>query len=453
MCGLNFTPVTDVIESMNRALSHRGLPGREHARKVGDLHFGHVRLPVQGLDKKFDQPYEYGNSLFLFTGEIFNYKKLNPTADSDVQVLAEMWTDIGELCFQYFDGFWACVIYDSSDRRVHILTDHLGKKPLYMHKRTHSVSSEIKALRLLEGGKEALDPMYFSSVEKWGYHIGPHTMFSGIEKIPPRTHIILHSLTLEKLSQEIYLNLEPWGIGDPVPDIRRTIEEAVENRLVSDLPVSILLSGGLDSTIIFELAKRRTKNLMAFHIDNDESEYLEHIDFEGVPLKTLRLEEADLSTVLRYNEGPVDLGSMLPQYQLSRAISNEGYRVAMSGDGADELFGGYRRIDEYDSQYSDVFEELVYYHLPRLDKLMMANTVELRNPFLAVPVIRTALKLTLEMRTHKKILKDVFSNLVPKAIIDRPKEPLKSPQVRQHGLEWIRHLSKLCKEEIQDERR
>ncbi len=126
----------------------------------------------------------------------------------------------------------------------------------------------------------------------------------------------------------------------------------------------------------------------------------------------------------------MDLGSVLPQYALSCAIKREGYNVVLSGDGADELFGGYGRARIYDSQYSDIFHELVYYHLPRLDKLMMANTIELRCPFLSRDVIQGALSVNYKQRTEKQFLKKIFQDIVPRPILERKKEPLKIADLR-----------------------
>ena len=116
---------------------------------------------------------------------------------------------------------------------------------------------------------------------------------------------------------------------------------------------------------------------------------------------------------------------------MAQALRELGFYNVLTGDGADELFGGYTRAKEYDSQYSDVFCELPFYHLPKLDRTMMRSTVELRAPFLAPSVIKHGLNTPYEERNgEKKRLKSEFKDIVPKLILDRDKHPLKTDEIR-----------------------
>ena len=206
-------------------------------------------------------------------------------------------------------------------------------------------------------------------------------------------------------------------------------------------PISVLVSGGLDSAIIAGVLKQLDAKVTWFSIENGESDYVDILSKHfQTPVNFLdySMDSSKISEIyLDWNESPIDLGSVIPQYHLFEAVKKEtGYRIVLSGDGADELFGGYSRIHEYDSQQSDVFDELTFYHLPRLDKMSMAHTLELRNPFLNLDIVRFALNLPKEWRTDKKILKDTFGPLLPKEIVDRKKEPLKNPEIKDDKLKY-----------------
>ena len=177
--------------------------------------------------------------------------------------------------------------------------------------------------------------------------------------------------------------------------------QSVQNRLISkNYPISLLVSGGLDSSIIAAILSGTETKVTWYSIENGESEYVKilanKLNKEVTFLEYGMDEDLNWEIYKYWNETPIDLGSVVPQYHLFKAIKqNSDHRIVLSGDGADELFGGYKRIHEYDSQFSDVFDELSFYHLPRLDKMSMAHTLELRNPFLNLEIVRFALNLTL----------------------------------------------------------
>ena len=223
----------------------------------------------------------------------------------------------------------------------------------------------------------------------------------------------------------------------------------MKRRLVSDVPVSLLLSGGLDSTILYKLIEQQTHNFTVFHVENDESEYLDDLNVPG-DVKVIRVPSpvVNKSKIFEANQTPVDLGSVFPQYAIGKAVRENGFSVAISGDGADELFGGYRRAKEYDSQMSDVFHELIYYHLPRLDFLMSRFTIELRCPYLSFPVIQMMIGTPWSGRRSKEMLKEAFKDLIPKRILSREKKPLKTPKARDDKMGWRLECIKFFREEI-----
>ncbi len=236
-----------------------------------------------------------------------------------------------------------------------------------------------------------------------------------------------------------------WDKNLPKGEIHELIETSVRRRLLTKkYKVSTLFSGGLDSTIILFYLKKFGADVNIYSINNAEDG--EHVKFMedhwGLKINYLDVKPEDLSLVEKMqiydiNDSMIDLGSVIPQYYLFKDIKD---KIVLTGDGADELFGGYRRISEYDSQKSDVFQELPFYHLVRVDRMSMNFTIECRNPFLGHDVVRAALQLPYSSRTHKWILKEQYKTVIPKEIIERKKNPLKINQIRQNETEYRRGL-------------
>lgn len=457
MCGINLTIHPGLISAkeMNDSIAHRGIHGISDVMDYRkDFQLGHVRLPIIGLDDAFNQPYDTDNWTFVFNGEIFNYKEFNcpwlrkdDELKSDVQVVGDFLEGMGDSPdardwhqMKKFDGFWSIIAYHRETDLIYVVTDFLAKKPLYIHAPTLTVSSEMKAFQKFP---KSFNRQYFAAVGKWGYCPKDQTPFNEVQKLPRGCVTVINPKEKKIVDTFRYLDVVP----DESINLRDALETAVKNRLVSDVPVSLLLSGGVDSSIIYKLMEQHTHDFTIFHIENDESKYLDYLDIpDDIEIKMLDLiEDQDLTEVLFANEGPVDLGSMLPQFRMSQAIAKAGLKVCITGDGADEVFGGYRRQAQYDAQYSDIFDELVHYHLPRLDKMSMYFTTELRSPFLSLPVIQAGLAMNYERRIDKNGLKDYFSDLVPDEILYRKKHPLKSDKVLS-GLHWRYELIEKFKE-------
>ena len=429
--GWDRVSAESAVERGLKFLEHRGLLGRSAIVERGGATLGHVRLPIIDLSTNWDQPINVGDSTLAFVGEIFNFQELDPRATCDTQVVGDRFFRFGPPGFHAFDGFWSVVFADR--HRATVLTDYLSQKPLYFHRDSLMVASEPLAISAALERPLAPDPVFFANVLKWGYDPTGRTPFAGVVQLPAG-----HALIYDQ-----GLSLEPYWDWQRVPydgDLAGVLIEATRRRLIGDREVALLLSGGLDSTIIFRiLVEVLGENVKVFHAANNEDEFLE-LALAGHQSRPLRTPAVPIEDAVVAHQVPVDLGSMVPQLALAKALRDEGFYVCMSGDGADELFGGYRRAKEYDSQASDVFTELPYYHLPRLDRLMMAATVELRTPFLSPKVVRHAMQIPWAKRTSKQALKEVFGGLVPQEIIEREKHPLKTPDVINGGVEYRKQL-------------
>lgn len=457
MCGILLTTREKTDPSIIQSISHRGI--EFSCERIGNITLCHHRLPIQTYDgDNWNQPIEISPGVFLmFNGEIFNYDK--KIFSSDIEYLVHLFSKYkagGN--FQFFvamfvpnivtwDGFWAIVIFDSTTGNVIAFTDPLGKKPLYKNE-LGEICSEMKGLA---SDSTTLDEKFISSVRKWGYNTDNSTPFTNIKRLNPNQiyHYNINSPLFDTVFPEYF---RAWDL--PIPELRGLdydshvnwlwdkMFESVENRLLAkDYPICLLVSGGLDSSIIAAILKEKEANVTWFSIENGERMFINDLENHlGVKTNYLdySMDPSQNSYIyVKYNESPIDLGSVIPQYHLFEAVRKKGnFRIVLSGDGSDELFGGYSRIEEYDSQKSDVFQELSYYHLPRLDKMSMAHTLELRNPFLNLEIVRFALHLPLEWRKNKKILKDTFGPMLPDSIINRKKEALKNPQIKKDKLAY-----------------
>lgn len=420
------------------AMGYRGKDGKMGWTQIGGFFLGHVRLAIQDLSDESHQPLEEDDMAFAFVGEVFNHN-----AKSELRALFEGFRDRqGPYSFQDYDGFWAGAAVSTKYCLATVWTDHLSLKPLYYWPAQRIVCSELEPMFAI-APRPQYNPLYMVNTIKFGYTHDGTTPYQGIVQLPAGTFFQLPSKKFHPhappYSSGTYWDWSKLQLPFMKPDaqmVKKEVIQATLNRLISDREVSLLVSGGLDSTIVYSILRHHNIARKAYSIENGESEYL--------PESVIRLEldESDgaLDEALMAHQVPVDLGSMVPQYQLAQVLARQGVNVCMTGDGADELFGGYRRAKEYDSQLSDIFCEIPFYHAPRLDRLMMRHTIELRSPFLAPKVVALAMMFPWEVRQSKQILKEAFKDMVPTHILNREKKPLKTPQVIEGGFAYRRKL-------------
>ena len=435
MCGIS------IFKEENRSkidlTKHRGI---QYSEKIVDgWIYGHHRLPIQTLEEdEWTQPVPLTGGFFLFNGEIFNYDK--DKFDNDTEYLQDFFCRHRE--YEDFpkemakwDGFWSIVMVSDMGYTV-AFTDPLGKKQLYYNEEGE-ISSEIKGLTR----SGIIDPAYISSVRKWGYNMNDRTIYSDVKRILPNNiYLFVHRKKgdyKDRVPMIAEKNYYDWSHNIPKESIKNLLEESVKRRLVSKkYKVSTLFSGGLDSTIILYFLRKFGSDVNIYSIDNGndgemvrwmEKKWDLKINYLNPDIPNLNI--LDRMGIMEINDGPIDLGSVIPQYYLFQDIKD---KIVLTGDGADELFSGYRRAYEYDSQGSDVFEELPFYHLIRLDRMSMNFTIECRNPFLGHEVIKKALSIPWKDRIGKKILKKEFFGLIPDEILFRKKEPLKIQAIRDN---------------------
>jgi asparagine synthase (glutamine-hydrolysing) len=435
MCGIIISPDRNKIDS----IKHRGIQFSS-IEKDGWI-YGHHRLPIQTLEEdNWTQPIQLDNDDFLlFNGEIFNYNEFSKKEfENDSSYLQDLFRHdvpiekhIEEI--NKWDGFWSIVIVRKD--KVIAFTDPLGKKQLYINRVTGEISSEVKGL----SNSRIIDPIFISTVYKWGYNMDNRTLYEDVQRIMPNNIYIWEKE--RTIAPRIIQNYFDWNINIPKGEIHELIETSVRRRLLTKkYKVSTLFSAGLDSTIILYFLRKFGANVNIYSINNaEDGGFVQSVqnkwglDINYLNVKPENILFEDRMKIYDINDSMIDLGSVIPQYYLFKDIKD---KIVLTGDGADELFSGYKRNQFYDSQKSDVFQELPFYHLVRIDRMSMNFTIECRNPFLGHDVVRAALQLPFDKRKNKKILKEEFKDLIPDEIILREKNPLKIKSIRDNELKY-----------------
>ena len=426
MCG--FIAGRDLPVDLNQVIElmhYRGLPGYKGYKrfgKAGEYQFAHYSLPFVNLDPAVCiQPID-NNPPALFVGEIFNYKDLG--YDTDIEcAIEEFWSNENLFeAYHSFDGFWSFVTVYAEN--IIAATDYLSQKPIYYRTDMEVLASEPDILARI--APTTTDEVFMSNVLKWGYSPDPRTAWNEIKQVPPGCFYY----------RGVIYPYWDWSKVKSPDNLYDSLLTATELRLGGQREVAVLLSGGLDSTIIYGLIKKLGKDVTAVHVDNGEKGFANLALHLNDMMHHVRLDHVTDFEAIMVHQSPVDLGSVKPQIAMAKKLRELGFYAVMTGDGADELFGGYRRAKEYDSQMSDMFCELPYYHLPKIDRTMMRYTIETRSPFLAPSVCKYAMNVPYVKRMVEKLeLKETFKDIVPLEILTRDKLPLKTDAIRLNPMD------------------
>ena len=359
-----------LLLQMRDTLRHRG-PDDEGAWWSEDpvVALGHRRLAIIDLSPAGRQPMSdaSGRLHIVFNGEIYNYQEVRRELEtrnhvfrtaSDTEVILEAYLEWGDDCLRRLNGMFALALYDSSRRRLLLARDRAGEKPLfYRHANgTLIFASELKALLADPSCPRALDVDALDFYLAFGYVPGDKCLLSGIHKLPQA-----HALEID-LSSGAVRTWRYWALPQPasapgasddelVAELESILLDSVRRRLIADVPVGIMLSGGVDSSLVVAMAARvSSRRVKTFNISFpgyggfDESPYARevarHFDTDHVELAAETATLDLLPELARQYDEPIADSSMVPTYLVSRLIRREA-TVALGGDGGDELFGGY----------------------------------------------------------------------------------------------------------------
>jgi asparagine synthase (glutamine-hydrolysing) len=358
----------DRLKKMCGAIVHRG-PDDEGIFVDGAVGLGMRRLSIIDVAGGH-QPIqnEDGTVRVVFNGEIYNYRNLRSELQSaghqfltrsDTEVIVHAYEEYGLECVKRFNGIFAFALWDASARRLFLARDRMGVKPLYYAQTTGGLlfASEIKALLVSSDVSRSLDMEATAQFFRLGFVPAPRTLFREVRKLPPGWRMVMEG---EGFRTEPYWDLEfvkPERIrsfGDACEELRELLQEVVTDQMVSDVPLGAFLSGGVDSSAVVSFMRHAATNgvrtySIGFgeqHSYHDETSYAEAVARElGTQHKTLivRPEVADLTpALLEKLDEPLTDTSFLVTYLVSQ-LAHKDVKVALSGVGGDELFGGYRR--------------------------------------------------------------------------------------------------------------
>lgn len=355
----------DILEQMTNTLTHRG-PDDAGFFVSGAVGLGHRRLSIIDLSPAGRQPMQNANgtATIIFNGEIYNFQALRDElkktgypfrGGSDTEVILAAYQAYGLACFKKMNGMFALALYDAPQDRLVLARDRLGKKPLYWGRfgGTLVFGSELKAVLEHSAVKKEIDPLSLQKYFAFDYVPTPHTMFKNIFKLEPGQYLVYEKGVIEKKTfwQLSFDNRHDVAESDVLQELDGQLERAVASRLVSDVPLGIFLSGGLDSsTIAYYAQKASTQKIKTFSIGFTESSFDESSYAREVAahlgtdhherMVTPEQAQAVIPEIASILDEPVADYSIIPTLLLSR-FTRGSATVALGGDGGDELFYGY----------------------------------------------------------------------------------------------------------------
>ena len=376
MCGIAgyFGPrsLSDKVISSTLDLMYNRGPDSKNFYKLNirdkSLYLFHSRLKIIDLSNKANQPFFYKGNILVYNGEIYNHldikKKLLQLGykfqtTSDTEVILLSYLQFGERCVDYFEGMWAFAIWDNKKKKLFISRDRFGEKPLFYSKKNKEFffGSETKFIQSLMDVKININDSLIKKNLVYGYksvHKTNETYFKNIlsfdksscSYIDYENNLNTKKYWTPKLKEDRFMSFK-----DVCHYSEFFLKKSIEKKLISDVPISLSLSGGIDSSIIAGILKKDfNKNISCFSLI-DEGKYNEEnlIDntqkFLGIKTHKIKIQYKNflknLRSVINYHNEPIPTITYFAQNFLTKEVNKNNFKVIMSGTGADELFTGY----------------------------------------------------------------------------------------------------------------
>jgi asparagine synthase (glutamine-hydrolysing) len=440
MCGIagvvgEHLPTPERVEKTLALMGRRGPDARGvYSGRLGNhqVLLLHTRLSIIDLDVRSNQPFLRDGCALSFNGEIYNFIEVREellklghtfTTTSDTEVIIEAYRRWGPDCVKRFEGMWAFAMLDERENRLWLSRDRFGEKPLFYwhHDGALYFGSEVKFLTALSGAKPSVNAAQLRRYLVNGYkalYKEPNTFFNEVAELPPSSQALVQ--TPDRVEPRTYwsLNYRPNGLSrdDAAEGVRERLFQAVKLRLRADVPVAFCLSGGVDSTALASIASKVFgQQIHAFSIIDKDERYHELdnmravVDDLGCEHHVVETSTEGFRDRLRqqvaYHDAPVATISYYMHAFLSQAIREHGFKVALSGSAADELFTGY--YDHYSFWLAKMSTTPEFPTL--LEDWRRSYGAHVRNPLLKDPLNFAREP---DRRDHIYLNADVFGSLM-----------------------------------------
>lgn len=534
MCGIlgtNF--LSNSFDLALQNLNHRG-PDYSNSVIYEDFQFGHTRLAIIDLDSEANQPMVFDDIVLIFNGEIYNYKelilseKLNCLTSSDSEVIIRLYQKFGIDFLNKLNGMFSFALFDKKTKKIFCARDRYGKKPFfyYFKDKKFIFSSSINSIIKILNFTPSLNKVALSQYLQYFVPLNDNTFFNDIKKLEASSFLIFSDGKIDiKKYYKIKTYKKVFDEDRALKDIEELIFDSINSRLVGDVEVGSLLSGGIDSTLVASFyTKISGKKINTFSVgysdykNYSELKYAElaskDIGSSHHPLEISKKEFlASFDTVLDALEEPHADSAAIPLYCLTNKIHKMGIKTVLSGEGSDELFLGYdnyakflnyyqfkdslsssqnlflndiisslqnntkeseylRRVVKDENLYNSfgeifsssqkkrLFKKVPTFKaekskndpvdwmsyidlkiwlgealLTKVDRISMANSLEVRTPFLDFRLVDYMFSVDSKLKigdTNKYLLKKIASKYIPSEIINRSKKGFNTPYN-----EWI----------------
>jgi asparagine synthase (glutamine-hydrolysing) len=374
-CDFSKTSNESILQSMTNVISHRG-PDDEGVfikeMRNACVGLGHRRLSILDLSPLGHQPYQLNNLVLVYNGEVYNFREIRDNliklgysfkSNSDTEVIIKSYQAWGIKCVDHFIGMFAFVLFDEDKQKLYIVRDRAGVKPMYYYWKNEILlfGSELKSFHQNPYFEKEMDYDSLALYLQYSYIPAPYTIFKNTNKLRPG-HILEIDLTTKTLKDEAYWNVidhynKPKltiSYEDAKVELEKILKSAFEYRMVADVPVGVFLSGGYDSSAIAALLQtERSQKLKTFTIGFEEQNYNEapfakeiadHLGTDHTEYYCTHKEAFDIIPKLPeiYDE-PFGDNSIIPTTLVSQ-LAIKHVKVALSGDGGDEIFAGYPKF-------------------------------------------------------------------------------------------------------------